>query len=159
MSIEPRSKAGSRFGGELSEYPKPWRLQYGEVWSERRPIKIYSNVYPVYGYSIGGNGHHHVDIKEEDNAIWNVENGEGSWGRPWRWDEDSEMRETLKGRWDINPDLYTKKDVVKWAVGVLREWGVLGDKNYKIEWDLDDDDPNARPEVGESLRKRALEGD
>lgn len=157
--MEPTARAGMRYGGELSEYPKPWKLQYGEAWSDRRPIKIHSHVWGIGGYSLGGNGHHHADINEEDNSIWVEDDGGGCWGRPWRWNEDKEFRQALKGRWDSNVDLVHKKDVVKWAISVLREWGVLGDKEYKITWDLDEDDPLANVILAEEMRKRALRAD
>jgi hypothetical protein len=155
--LQPTANAGQRFGGELSEYPKPWRLLFGEAWSEPREIKVYSHVWPVFGVSLGANGHHHVDIREEDNLIWVEENGKGIWGRPWKWDEDKEMRAALKGRWDFNSDLISKREVVKWAVGVLREWGVLRNKNYKIVWDLDEDDPDAVAETATDAMRRRLE--
>lgn len=155
--MNPTARAGMRYGGELSEFPEPWKLQYGEIWSEPRPIKIYSHVFGTSGYSLGGNGHHHVDIKEEDNSIW-IE-AEGCWGKPWRWNEHREMLRTIKGRYDINTDLFRKKDVVKWAISILKEWGVLGNKKYKITWDLDDDDPLANIILAREMRKRAIEQD
>jgi hypothetical protein len=140
---------GSRSGGELSEYLKPWILEYGRKESKPRSVKIYSN---VWGVAQLGNGHHHADITEENNSIL-IKDKEGLWwGRPWRWDEDEEMTNALRGRSERNDDFIYKKDVVKWAVGLLKEWGVLGNKQYKIQWDLCDDDPYASQSVADEMR-------
>lgn len=149
---------GEHYGGQLSEYPKPWILKFGRPESERREVKIYSN---VWGMRELGNGHHHATIEEEGNLILtkNDDDKTYSWGRPWRWDEDDEMRSALQGRKEFNDDFIRKKDVVKWAITILREWVVIGNKSYKIVWDLCDDDPMAleikkEETVSDLLRKR-----
>ena len=143
---------GHRYGGKLSEYPKPWILKFGRPESEQREVKIYSNVWGVMQL---GNGHHHATITEEDNLILTQDGEKLMWGQPWGWQDAKEMYDTLKGRTADNSDLIRKKDVVKWACEILTEWGVIKNKQYKIRWDLCDDDPMAKPEtVTERLRRR-----
>lgn len=157
--MKPTMEAGHRYGGHLSEYPKPWQLKYGEVWSEPRELKVHSHVWGTSGYSLGGNGHHHAEIREDDNLIWVDEGDRGLWGQPWGWKENPEMHQVLKGRYEINVDFIRKKDVIRWAVSILKEWRVLGNKQYKITWDLDDDDPLADVILAREMRKRAERND
>jgi len=147
---------GERYGGKLSEHPKPWILKFGRKDSERRQVKIHSN---VWGIMELGNGHHHVTIEEEGNLIL-CKNDDGKtylWGKPWHWEDDTEMYQSLKGRRDFNDDFTRKRDVIKWAVDILKEWGVIGNKTYKIDWDLCDDDPMTTQKdetVSDLIRKR-----
>jgi hypothetical protein len=67
------------------------------------------------------------------------------------------MYQSLKGRRDFNDDFTRKRDVIKWAVDILKEWGVIGNKTYKIDWDLCDDDPMTTQKdetVSDLIRKR-----
>lgn len=152
---------GIQYGGHKVDYTKPYVLRFGGTDSERRQIEVKSTVWETLGSfnGIGGGGHHHVDIKEEDNYILLRDNTSNKlwWSQPWGWYDDEELRSLLKGRSDFNTELFTKKDVVKWAVEVLRTWGVLGDKRYKIVWVLDNDDPNANPELSKLMRRRMLD--
>ena len=137
--------------------PKPWKFWYDNP-QNRREVKVYSHVW-LYGQ--GGNGHQHVDIKEEDNMVW--DRRENEWCIPiWTkaespcWEEYCHL---IKGRMKLNTDFIKTKDVVKWAVSVLREWGVLGNKRYKIVWDLDEEDPLAVEILARQMRKRAERAD
>ena len=163
-------------GGDLCNVPKPWKFYFFDANPRPREIKIKSHVYGVYGYSLGGNGHHHCDIDEEDNMVWDISllddpftsNKNDLWRQPWRWPSDKNMKNhelvelhktLVQGRRESNNDFVTKKKVIKWAVGILKEWGVLKNPNYKVTWDLDDDDPSANEERGRLMRKRAMDRD
>jgi hypothetical protein len=151
------------YGGSLLEVPRPWKFYFFEANEHPREITIRSIVFPTYGPSIGAGGHHHCDIDEEDNMVW--DSRENEWRKTvvsltdFSHEEYTLHSEHIKGRDAMNVDLVRKCDVVKWAVGVLQEWGVLKNPNYKIRWDLDDDDPYADQERGRLMRKRAMERD
>ncbi len=131
-----------------------------------RGIRIRSHVWPINGPSLGANGHHHCDIDEEDNRIWCWDSfaKHRLWGLPWTknlpWESAlaAELR-ALEGRHATNSDFVRKRDVVEWAVGVLREWGVIGSKGYRVRWDLGDDDPLATQELADVMRKRRFTDD
>lgn len=146
------------FGGKLESIPKPWRFELYPLGEGVRRIKIYSNVWDIQRM---GNGHQHVDITEEDNLVWDT--NENDWRNPTWTDHESpyfqEYFDLIKGRTDMNTGFIRKKDVVKWVVKVLIEWGVIGNKHYKIEWDLDDDDPLADVILAREMRKRAERSD
>lgn len=159
-------------GGELKDVPKPWKFYFDDT-THIRHIEIKSIVFTVHGYAIGANGHHHCDIREEDNMVWDISllnnsyqsNKEDLWRKPGLnlnhfTHEDFELQHKyIDGRKAMNTNLFTKRDVVKWAVSILREWDVLKNKRYKITWDLDEDDPYANPGLARFMRKRAMSGD
>lgn len=160
-------------GGKLSNVPKPWKFYFFDANQRPRQIEITSRVWRRFGFAIGANGHHHCDIKEENNMVWDVtllnDPYQSNKNDLWRMtgvssnnfsSSEYNLHKTyIAGRSTTNIDFIRKKDVVKWAVGVLQSWGVLKDKRYKIIWDLDDDDSYADETLAREMRKRAERND
>jgi hypothetical protein len=151
----------STHGGKPSEFKPPYILKYGRPDSEPRTIKVSSTVYPLGGVAIGGSGHHHVDIREEENYILREDDGKIVWARPWDdWENDPYgILYILQGRNSLSYQFTSKDDVVIWANAVLANWGALDNPKYKIVWELDDDDPNADSMMANYLRKRKKDND
>ena len=150
-------------GGYFADIPKPWRFRCYPQGTERRHIEIKSVVWPSTNF---GNGHHHVTIREENNSIYDSHggypDGHATWREPWIVDygkPDYDVYATLiKGRTAHNGDSIRQADVRTWAEGTLAQWGVTSE-HYTIEWDLDDDDPNANVILAREMRKRMERGD
>lgn len=154
QKVEPKYPAPTRFGGKPEEYPKPWILLYGTNGFAKRPINIKSTVWAIGEM---GNGHHHADIREEDNRIWVDSDGEGCWGQPWGYRALEEFEE-LRGRWDMNCEFVKRDDVIKWAKSILEQWGIT-EETYEVIWEVDEDDPLASSVLASEMRKREERGD
>jgi hypothetical protein len=140
-----------KFTDDITDVDRPLKLKYGRKDSPRRGVSITSTVWPSAN---GGNGHHHVDIIEESNMAYSTKSE--SWVRPIHLPYDSNDASAFIGRSALNSNFGTRKEVVQWSIGILTNWGVLGNKTYKIYWSLDDDDKDFNPELASVMRKRLL---
>lgn len=151
-------------GGYLEDIPKPHHRKW-PTSTERRRVDI--KIYTWRGTSLGAE-HWYVEIKEEDNPIWDRRTHAQSmgyeptsdylrkicgWTRPW---DDKNGR----GRRVTAPDLYTLVDAIAWTEKTLERRFRAKDK-YVFMFQLEDYDtiPELTRAVREHYGDRYLKSD
>lgn len=129
-------------GGHIKDLLKPYKFRY--PCEELREVDITITCWKPYS-SLGANGHFHIDIREDDNPIWDEK--QDAWVYPWREDYGTPYwneYQLVKGRTEMECELNTKEEAGKWIQRTLNALGITG-KTHTLHFNFygtDEDDEN-----------------
>ncbi len=120
------------YGGHIKDIPKPFKFRFPNP-NDKREIDIAITVWRRDGYG-SGNGHYHIDLKEQNNAIWNSK--EETWQEPFRVDYGQPYYNEWKqfeGRSQLECELNSPDEACKWINRILSMWKVNDQENI-LDW-------------------------